>query len=107
MTDKNRSHGLFGARRNYWIIGILVVIIGLIFVVVGYNMIEYGEKAKSKYETTAGKIIRILSPEEQEDYEAAEDAIVMGENLEYLGIFIIFIGGAIIIKPEFLFYRGR
>ncbi len=107
MTDQKQPGGFFGARRNYWIIGALVVVIGMILVGVGYNMIEYGEKAKEKYETIPGTIIRALSEEEQEDYEAAKNAIETGKALEVVGIIIIIIGTIIFIKPFIKFNKGR
>ena len=69
MGASQQKIGYFGAKRNYRIVGALVIIIGVILLIVGYNMIEYGEKAKEKYETVPGTIIRALSPEDQEDYD--------------------------------------
>jgi len=92
MPDNNQPQGFFGAKRNYFIIGTLVVIIGVIIVGVGYNMIQYGEKAKEKYETVPGQIVRFLSEEEEKDYEAAKDAIQTGGTLEVVGIVLAVIG---------------
>lgn len=100
MIKSNKGSRYFGARRNYWIIGTLVVIIGVILLGVGFNMVKLGEKVKSRYETIGGTVLRTLSPEDQKNYEEAKDSIVLGEFLEVISIVLIIIGLIIIIKPE-------
>jgi len=95
-----KKSGFFGEKRNYRIIGILVIIIGIILLMVGYFMVELGGEAKSRYETIGGGILRVFSSNDQENYEDAKDSIFFGHLLEVMGALIIVIGVIILIKPE-------
>jgi len=100
MNHRHEKVGYFGRKRNYRIIGTLVIIIGIILLIVGFYMVELGEKAKSRYETIGGGILRRFSPEDRENYEDAKDSIMIGNILEVVGVVISIIGLMILIKPE-------
>lgn len=84
-------------NRKGYVIGTLVIIIGIILLIVGSNMVKIGREVESRYETIGGRILRILSYEDRENYKAAKESIVVGERLEAIGAIILVIGVAIIL----------
>ena len=101
MTTK-RLVGHLVTKRSHIIIGVLIIVIGIILLVVGLNTIQVGEKAKARYETVSGKILRFISSEDQRNYENVKDAIIIGQVLEIIGISIVICGSVILIKYGFI-----
>ena len=106
MEKNKKKSSYFGNRKNYVIIGTLIIIIGIILFSVGMGMIELGKKAKSRYETIGGSVLRKLSPEDEKNYEDAKNSVTFGYILEIVGVIISLIGLIFIIKPElYLFLK--
>ena len=85
-------------KKSYLIIGLLILIIGSILFIGGIKMVEVADEAISEYETLPGKVVRILSPEQERHYQDAKEAKQTGQSLEIIGGVISVIGIIVMIK---------
>ncbi len=60
-------------------------------------MVEVADEAMSEYETLAGEIVRILSPEQEQHYQDAKEAKQTGQTLEVVGGVIGVVGIVVMV----------
>ncbi len=86
-------------KRDARIIGLLVVLIGFILFIAGVITTQTSEYVVKRYEDPGGTLIRLVSDEDERNYQNAKDSIETGRGLSGLGCLIGLLGLVVVIRP--------
>jgi hypothetical protein len=86
-------------KRDGRIIGLLVLIIGFVLFVAGVSTVQTSEYVIKRYEDPGGTLLRIVSEEDERNYQNAKDAVGFGGGIALIGLLTMVAGLIVIIRP--------